>query len=90
MQEEIGTGGAGFRFLYAAFLQECAVLLDNLRLQELSLELTAIGDEWRDFALHAARMSKGREELNLPLLHSLLNDLADKETALYKKLRKAV
>jgi hypothetical protein len=24
MQEEIGTGGAGFRFLYAAFLQEAA------------------------------------------------------------------
>lgn len=27
MQEEIGTGGAGFRFLYAAFLQEAADLL---------------------------------------------------------------
>lgn len=90
MQEEIGTGGAGFRFLYAAFLQECAVLLAKPRLQELSLELTAIGDEWREFALHAARMNKGRAELDLPLLHGLLNDLADKEIALYKKLRKAV
>ncbi len=90
MQEEIGTGGAGFRFLYAAFLQECSVLLNNPRLQELSLELTAIGDEWRDFALHAARMNKGREDLNLPLLHGLLMDLADKESALYKRLRKAV
>ena len=27
MQEEIGTGGAGFRFMYAAFLQEAAPLL---------------------------------------------------------------
>jgi hypothetical protein len=90
MQEEIGTGGAGFRFLYAAFLQEAAVLLHNPRLQELSLELTAIGDEWREFALHAARMSKGRSELDLSLLHSLLTDLAAKERVLYKKLRQAV
>jgi len=90
MQEEIGTGGAGFRFLYAAFLQEAAVLLQNPRLQELSLELTAIGDEWREFALHAARMNKGRAELDLPLLHSLLMDLAAKESTLYKKLRRAV
>ena len=89
MQEEIGTGGAGFRFLYAAFLQEAAVLLNNPKLQELSLELTAIGDEWRDFALHAARMNKGREDLDLTLLHGLLKDLAAKEDALYRKLRKA-
>ena len=89
MQEEIGTGGAGFRFLYAAFLQEAAVLLNNPRLQELSLELTAIGDEWREFALHAARMNKGRADLDLPLLHNLLKDLAEKESVLYKKLRKA-
>jgi hypothetical protein len=90
MQEEIGTGGAGFRFLYAAFLQEAAALLNNPRLQELSLELTAIGDEWREFALHAARMNKGRAELDLPLLHGLLMDLAAKESAFYTKLRRAV
>ena len=27
MLEEIGTGGAGFRFIYAAFLQESAGIL---------------------------------------------------------------
>jgi hypothetical protein len=27
MQEEIGTGGGGFRFIYASFLQEAADLL---------------------------------------------------------------
>jgi len=29
MQEEIGSGGAGFRFIYASFLQEAARLLNN-------------------------------------------------------------
>ena len=28
MLEEIGTGGAGFRFIYAAFLQESAKILE--------------------------------------------------------------
>ena len=90
MQEEIGTGGAGFRFLYAAFLQEAAVLLDRPALQELSLHLTAIGDEWREFALHAARMNKGRDAIDLPLLHHLLTDLAARERALFGALRRAV
>jgi hypothetical protein len=90
MQEEIGTGGAGFRFLYAAFLQEAAVLLGQPVLQELSLQLTAIGDEWREFALHAARMNKGRDAIDLPLLHRLLTDLARKERALFGALQRAV
>ena len=90
MQEEIGTGGAGFRFLYAAFLQEAAALLANPRLHALSLELTAVGDEWREFALHAARITKGRDAIDLPLLHRLLTDLADKERALFAALRQAV
>ncbi len=90
MQEEIGTGGAGFRFLYAAFLQEAADLLALPELQRLSLELTAIGDEWREFALQAARISKGRSEMNLRLLHDLLVDLSNKERAFFRTLLKAV
>jgi len=54
MQEEIGTGGAGFRYLYAAFLQEAGEMLKRDDLQEMSAELTAIGDEWRNFAYNAA------------------------------------
>jgi len=37
MQEEIGTGGAGFRFMYASFLQEASELFNNdSTLQEAS------------------------------------------------------
>jgi hypothetical protein len=90
MQEEIGTGGAGFRFLYAAFLQEAAALLQKPALRELSLQLTAIGDGWRDFALHAARMNKGRSELDPPMLADCLAALARRERALFKALWRAV
>ena len=36
MQEEIGTGGAGFRFIYAAFLDQASTVLKNETLFELS------------------------------------------------------
>jgi len=37
MQEEIGTGGGGFRFLYGAFLQEAGALLGNAQLSALAI-----------------------------------------------------
>ena len=60
MQEEIGTGGAGFRFLYAAFLQEAAKETGKENLAELSTVMTGIGDQWRNFAYNTARVCKMR------------------------------
>jgi hypothetical protein len=60
MQEEIGTGGGGFRFMFAAFLQEAAGLLALPPLFQLSERMTLIGDTWRRFAVSGARMCKGR------------------------------
>lgn len=87
MQEEIGSGGAGFRFLYAAFLQEAAQYLDDERLAQASRQLTDAGDEWRRFALRAAKMVRGRETLDLQLLRDLLNDVADREASVWLKLK---
>ena len=60
MQEEIGTGGAGFRFMFGAFLQEAAQHLGNPMLHKKSLEITKIGDLWRSFAYDTGRVCKGR------------------------------
>lgn len=60
MQEEIGTGGGGFRFMFAAFLQEAAELLQLPPLFRLSEEMTLVGDTWRRFAVSGARICKGR------------------------------
>ncbi len=92
MQEEIGTGGGGFRFIYGAFLQEAAVILKNDQLKELSLEITQIGDLWRDFAVDASRVYKNRsnlEDVYNTLADQLLN-IADLEEAFFKKLKKAI
>jgi hypothetical protein len=89
MQEEIGTGGGGFRFIYASFLQEAADLLARPRLNELSEALVDIGDEWREFALSAARMIRDREPLATPSLADKLRLIADHEQAFYRDLRRA-
>ncbi|GAA4775303.1 MULTISPECIES: BtrH N-terminal domain-containing protein [Flavobacterium] len=92
MQEEIGTGGGGFRFIYAAFLQEAAVILKNDSLKELSTEMTTIGDLWRDFAVNAARVYKNRSN-QTDVYNSLADELvhiSNLEEAFFKKLKKAI
>ncbi|MDM0074473.1 BtrH N-terminal domain-containing protein [Variovorax sp. J2P1-59] len=90
MQEEIGTGGAGFRFIYAAFLEEAAQLAALPQLVGFSDRLTAIGDGWRGFALKAARMVKGREAVNPAALADMLRVQADHEEAFFRDLKRAV
>lgn len=90
MQEEIGTGGAGFRFLYASFLQESAAILDNPGLMDASKLFTDTGDEWRRFALFAAKMLKGRMPLDYHKLADQLLVVADMEAEGYRKLEAAL
>jgi Domain of unknown function (DUF4872)/Butirosin biosynthesis protein H, N-terminal len=60
MQEEIGTGGGGFRYIYAAFLQEAYAYVKNDELLEISKIFTQAGDLWRTAAVQAAGIYKGR------------------------------
>src|SRR5262245_8655400 len=79
MQEEIGTGGAGFRFMYGAFLREAATRLDSKTLSAASAAMTEAGDGWRLFALHASKMCKGREPMDAALLADIISRCADRE-----------
>lgn len=60
MQEEIGTGGGGFRYMYGAFLQEAHAFLPNDELLKSSEKFTETGDLWRTAAVLAAGIYKGR------------------------------
>ena len=90
MQEEIGTGGAGFRFIYAAFLQEASVLAHLPALGPLADDLVAIGDQWREMALEAAMMIRGRKALEPRAIAELLRALADREEAFFRALRASI
>jgi hypothetical protein len=86
MQEEIGTGGGGFRFIYAAFLQEAAQYCsDNETLLQASEEMTAAGDRWRAFALLCAKACKGSAPFE-PIAQAL-REAADQEAQVYQKLK---
>jgi hypothetical protein len=61
MQEEIGTGGGGFRFMYAAFLAEAADLLHKPALRETSGMFSEVGDRWREFAVQGAQLIRHAE-----------------------------
>lgn len=89
MQEEIGTGGAGFRFIYAAFLQECAGIFNDNRFRELSTQMTEAGDMWREFAVEAARLCKNREGQGVTYdsVSEMLMKIADKEEEVIRKLK---
>ena len=60
MQEEIGTGGGGFRFIYAAFLQQAHTYFPVDELMDISKQFTKAGDMWRDAAIQASGIYKGR------------------------------
>ncbi|MBP1650654.1 MAG: hypothetical protein H6Q26_811 [Bacteroidetes bacterium] len=88
MQEEIGTGGAGFRFMYAAFLQEAAGILKRDDLSQMAQELTAVGDIWRNFAFTAGRVCKSRTTNGngYAELSDLMMQCAASEEVFFRKL----
>lgn len=89
MQEEIGTGGAGFRFLYAAFLQEAAQYFGPTSLLEFSERMTIIGDKWRNFAYETARVCKARKAdvLGCKELSNLLIKIYTDEKKFFEDLK---
>lgn len=90
MQEEIGTGGGGFRFLYAAFLEQAYAYTPNDKLLSISEEITKAGDMWRDSAVHMAGIIKGRIEGQQEYLNCAdrLDEIAAVEKKAFKQLLK--
>ena len=78
MQEEIGTGGGGFRFLYAAFLEQAVHYNGNEKLIRISDEFTTSGDLWRQNAVNMAGVLRGRSTTQSDFDH-----IADVMTDIY-------
>ncbi len=90
MQEEIGTGGGGFRFIYAAFLQEAYRYIPNGQLLEISTLFTQSGDMWRNSAVQAAGIYKGRlsEQNDFDIMADYLFEIAELEKKAFTELSK--
>lgn len=90
MQEEIGTGGGGFRFIYGAFLQQAQQYLDEPQLQRASELITKSGDTWRDVAVRCAGIYKGRlgSQQDFNEIGDQLFEIAAIEKEVFTKLKK--
>ncbi len=88
MQEEIGTGGGGFRFMYAAFLQDSGDILQDQSLHDYASLLTKAGDSWRQFAVMAARICKNRArpEDTYPAMAELIRQCGALEENVFRQL----
>jgi len=90
--EERGTGGAGFRFLYAAFLQEAAKITGISELDDFSQRLTDIGDHWRVFAMECGRVFKKRssENTSYQTIGDLVKEIGKEEELFFRDLEKLI
>lgn len=90
MEEEIGTAGAGFRFIYGAFLDEASDVLNQPWLKELSFEMGENANKWREFSYLGSRNCKKRAkpEESYDKLADMLLDCANREEKIFRKLSK--
>ena len=91
MLEDQGTGGAGFRYIYASFLEEAATFLKDPVFKEYAKRMMEIGDDWRNVSLFASRIAKQRDlgKDKLKELGSLIHRNADQEFSFFSDLRKS-
>jgi len=86
--EEIGTGGAGYRYMYGVFLHEAAEILNDEKLNDASIEMTHIGDLWRELSLECGRKIKNRSKATYNDLADRLVEIAALEKKLFVALQK--
>jgi hypothetical protein len=90
MQEEIGTGGGGFRYIYGAFLQEAYAYHAIDVLLEISRMFTNSGDLWRTAAIQASGIYKGRigSQQDFNIMGDYLLEIAEIERQAFVALSK--
>ncbi len=90
MQEEIGTGGGGFRYIYGAFLQQSHAFVPKDELLEISKSFTIAGDKWRNAAIQAAGIYKGRigSQADFDVMGDYLIEISAIEKDAFKALSK--
>jgi len=88
MQEEIGTGGGGFRFLYAAFLEEAKGYGLNAEvLTEASELIVKSGNILREFALYCVEGSRKIEKLDTQKIAAKLVEASEYEEKAFRLLK---
>lgn len=90
--EDQGTGGGGFRYLYATFLRQASKLYNDKELDDMSKKMMEIGDGWRNISYFAAKIGKNRDlgPDKLKELGDKILERANAEEKFYKELKQVV
>lgn len=90
--EDQGTGGGGFRYMYATFLQQAAAIMKDEGLKTMSKEMMEIGDKWRNISYFAAKIGKNRDlgPERIRELSQMVYSQADEEQKFFNALYKLV
>ena len=88
ISEVAGTGGSGYRFIYASFLKEAAEYLKDEELSELAKEMRQVGDSWQQYAVESTRYIKSEGANDINLLADIIKSIAPQEEQIFRKLKK--
>jgi len=88
--EDQGTGGAGFRYMYATFLKQASEIIDDANLNKMSERMMLIGDDWRSISYFAAKIGKKRDlgTDKIKELSDLIRKQGDVEKIFFADLKK--
>lgn len=89
LQEEFGTGGCGYRYIFGAFLSDAAKLMNDDKFTDFAKQTSELAAKWREFSYQGARNCKERSgaEVTYDALADMLLDISDSEKKLYKDIK---
>ena len=86
--EEAGTGGSGYRYMYATFLKQAGKYLQDEQLTLFADDMRDIADKWQLFALEARHFLKGHNGKNMDGLADIVFKIAQMEEKFFINLKK--
>lgn len=84
--ERAGTGGSGYRYIYADFLKEAAALFQNEVLEDSGRLFTNAADCWRQFTVGCNRYIS-RKNITLNELADAIDEAGNYEYKAFKQLK---
>ena len=87
--ERAGTGGAGYRYIYADFLSEAAALFESNTMSECASMMKKVAEQWRQFSLDCRRYLR-KDEITLNEMADTLENISAQEHDVFKKIKKEI
>ena len=85
--EQAGTGGAGYRYIYADFLKEAAILFQDDTLEKSSDYMNKAADSWRTFTVNGSRHIK-KTGVSIDEMADILDEAGNYEYETFMNIKK--